>query len=323
MSASPAVLIVCFKRFQYIDDYFDLGIKVGITRFYIAVDGSENSVITERQREFVNQVNSKYKDKNIEIYWWLRLQNLGLAASMITALDWFFRFEESGIILEDDLLLSNEFFLFCLSGLKSSRNENLYSISGNQPISNLLNGKSNNCGNYPLVWGWATWRDRWIEIRKIYELSSCSIIRPSSSLGLTIFGFWFAGVMRVRSGILSSWALPFAAASRSRNWLHIYPDVNLVQNLGNDKDATHTFSNSGFTEMSSSLRFNPVNDRFCDERSAKAMTLSIEKNVYQIKFKHTFSPLAYLFTKAFDWTIRKDAFVVKLNEVEIPKFQRR
>ena len=87
MSNSPAVLIVCFKRFQYIDAYFDLGIGVGIRKFYIAVDGSENSVITERQHEFMKHINSKYMDKNIEIYWWLRPQNLGLAVSMITAVD--------------------------------------------------------------------------------------------------------------------------------------------------------------------------------------------------------------------------------------------
>lgn len=321
MSNSPAVLIVCFKRFQYIDAYFDLGIGVGIRKFYIAVDGSENSVITERQHEFMNHINSKYRNKNIEIYWWLRPQNLGLAVSMITAVDWFFQFEESGIILEDDLLLSNEFFLFCLSGLNSSRNKDLYSISGNQPISDWPDGESNNCGNYPLIWGWATWRDRWVEIRKIYELSSFSVVRPSSSLGPRIFGFWFAGVMRVRSGFLSSWALPFAAASRSRNWLHIYPKVNLVQNLGDDNDATHTFSNSSFTKMSSSPQFNPVNDWFCDKRLAKAMTLSIEKKFYRIKLRHTFSPFVYLCFKVFDPNIRKDEFVRKLKEVEIPKFQ--
>ncbi len=323
MSASPAVLIVCFKRFQYIDDYIDLGIRAGVSRFYIAVDGSEDSIITEKQYEFLNRINSNYKNEKVIIYWWLRPKNFGLAVSMITAIDWFFQFEESGIILEDDLLLSTEFFLFCLSGLNSSKDERVYSISGNQPIGDSFEQKLNNCGNYPLIWGWATWRDRWIEIRKIYELPSFKIIRPSTHLGLRIFGFWFTGVMRVKSGVLSSWALPFAAASRSRNWLHIYPDVNLVQNLGDDKDATHTFSNSSFTEISRSLHFNTVSEGSYDALLAKATTLSIEKKVYHIKFRHSLLPVLYFFTNVSDWAIRKNIFDRKLKEVEIPNYQSR
>ena len=57
--------------------------------------------------------------------------NLGCGLAVSTAIDWFFSYEEEGIILEDDCLPSDSFFHFCDFMLDYHRNDqNIFLIGG-------------------------------------------------------------------------------------------------------------------------------------------------------------------------------------------------
>ena len=91
-----------------------------------------------------------------------RQSNLGLSKSIILGVSEVFNQAEHVIVLEDDLLVSEYFLDFMISGLKKfANNKNVSSVQGYcYPI---------NMGNEPFFlrgadcWGWATWKNRWSE----------------------------------------------------------------------------------------------------------------------------------------------------------------
>ena len=82
----------------------------GIKKIYAAIDGpkigQEGSDLIEST---LKKVCAKY---DLQLLIWRRKTNLGLAASVISGIDWFFNLEDEGIIVEDDLVFSPDFVKF-------------------------------------------------------------------------------------------------------------------------------------------------------------------------------------------------------------------
>lgn len=312
------ILIVCFKRFENLENYIRLGLRVGIKRFYFAIDGADSQETETTQRIFVSRMQSKYKSEELQLNWWVRNKNLGLAVSMITAIDWFFKNETVGIILEDDLLFDEDFLKFCMSNLDRYQDTDIFSISGNQVLQQSGESSSLNFGHYPLIWGWATWKDKWDNIRKIYNFEDGLKLKQIYQLRPRVFGFWFAGWLRVRDGVLSSWALPYAAISRARGWKHIYPQENLVQNLGVDIFATHTTEVSKATSRILQKATKYSIDCECTGEGVSGVDKAIENDFYLISWRNALSPAKYLAQKILGLYPKSTPLKEKIILVEIP-----
>jgi hypothetical protein len=75
------------------------------------------------------------------------------------AINWFFKNEKEGIILEDDTLPNKSFFYFCENMLKIYRNNKKISqICGSSFINKIKSKNKYSFSNYTLCWGYATWR---------------------------------------------------------------------------------------------------------------------------------------------------------------------
>jgi hypothetical protein len=312
------ILIVCFKRFDYLENYIRLGLRVGIKRFYFAIDGPDSEETERAQRFFQAYIQSKYESEELQLNWWVRSKNLGLAVSMITAIDWFFKNESSGIILEDDLLFDEDFLKFCISNLDRYHDTDIFSISGNQVLRQNMKGSSLNFGHYPLIWGWATWKDKWESIREIYNFEDGLKLKQLTQLRPRVFGFWFAGWLRVRDGVLSSWALPFAAISRASGWKHIYPQENLVQNIGVDIFATHTTELTKATSRILQKATTYSIDCECTGESVSGVDKAIENDFYLICRRNALSPAKYLAQRIFGFYPKSTPLKEKIIVVEIP-----
>ena len=87
--------------------------------------------------------------------------NLGCRVSVRKGIDWFFKYNNFGIILEDDCLPNKSFFDFCFKmNLIYKNKKKIFSISG----SNFYNKNINYdyfYTKYNHGWGWATWRRAW------------------------------------------------------------------------------------------------------------------------------------------------------------------
>ena len=107
-----AVLFLVFNRLDTTKQVFEAIRKAKPPRLYIAADGPRES--KEGEAEKVKAVR-EYVMSNInwdcEVKTLFRDKNLGCKYAVSGAIDWFFENEEMGIILEDDCLPSQSFFL--------------------------------------------------------------------------------------------------------------------------------------------------------------------------------------------------------------------
>jgi GR25 family glycosyltransferase involved in LPS biosynthesis len=209
-------------------------------KIYFALDYSKSELVQEKQKEFITKI-ERLKDKTeIDIEVWKKSRNHGVAVSVISALDWFFEREEMGIVLEDDLVFDKDFLEYCNKALsKYKAQKEVVMISGNRfDLSD--SDKSVVATNYPQIWGWATWRDRWLQMRKFITGEKKLTLSQWNSLPSLYF---YAGAKRAQAGSVDTWDLPLAYEMYVNELICVLPPVNLVSNIGNDQHSAHTKNN--------------------------------------------------------------------------------
>ena len=91
--------------------------------------------------------------------------NLGCKIRVSSGIDWVFKHVEDAIILEDDIFPDLSFFQFCDELLRYYRNDKrIAMISGdNFQFGSKRNHDSYYFSKFNHIWGWATWKDRWVD----------------------------------------------------------------------------------------------------------------------------------------------------------------
>ena len=285
INLKPA-LIITYSRPQNCLKLIDALHKQGCKRVYIAIDYGKSEEILRCQSDF-DYLESNYASKFEKFEVWRRTNNLGVAASVITALDWFFNHEESGLILEDDLIISDEFLRFISCGLEILElEESVFSISGSNFFSYL--SSENFLSSYFIGWGWGTWRNRWERARVSY---SREIVRPSFSLNEYV-NFWNIGAYRCQIGTVDTWDLELTKFIRENKLVNVISSCNLVSNFGFDEYSSHT-------RLKKFPMAIPINNKALDLKNFKALQINykfdrlLENKVFEIKFRHKFLPIKY------------------------------
>jgi hypothetical protein len=227
----------------------------------------------------------------IELNLWRRRNNCGSAVSVIKSIDWIASEKQNFMILEDDLVPNNDFFSFSRFCSESFRHEDeVLMWSGNRFFSeeNRLNHTLS--VHFPLIWGWGTWSDKWIELRKgILSRRHGFSIRRS----LSAQSFLAAGRFRAQDGRIDAWDLPLASYMFNQNRLCLLPPVNLVSNIGSDAMATHTLDNSWplflETKKLSISAFEIPKDI---NRASRREERLILRRIYRVKKRHVFSRIS-------------------------------
>ena len=168
-----------------------------------------------------------------------RQTNLGCGHSISQAIDWFFTHVEEGIILEDDCLPSSSFFSFSQRGLNDFREDkSIWQIDG----SNFYHSHSQNLYEYssfPLIWGWATWKDRWDSYRFNFTPQEASNIIINQFDDHLIKAFWLNRIKDFFSNAVDTWDYQWMLTIWKNNGKVVRPPVNLVQNDGFSSRSTH------------------------------------------------------------------------------------
>ena len=241
------VLFLIFNRPDTTKRVFESIREAKPSRLYIAADGPRKGKIGELElctltREITNEV-----DWNCEVKTLFRENNLGCKVAVSSAINWFFENEEEGIILEDDCLPNQSFFMFCQTLLNYYRdNEKVMHIGG----ANFQGGIKRGDGSYYFskynhIWGWATWKSAW----KNYNISM-QIYSPEKTTHLlrSIFDtkreitYWEKIFSDVVAEKINTWDYQWTYNIWSNNGVAILPNKNLVRNIGFNADATHTAS---------------------------------------------------------------------------------
>lgn len=295
MREFPPVLITAFLRPEKTKELVAQLISMGAQSIFLSVDKGRTSKEVQAQQLMLNEITSLQLDSNTKIQINQLKVNSGLAVAVISALDWFFSSVEFGVILEDDLIPTPQFFEYCNANrFVLEENSNCWLLSGNQftELSDSVNHPI--LSHYPLIWGWATTSDKW-RVMKNEVLNGTSVLTPKR-INLVKFGFFHTGMLRARKGKIDSWAVPLSARMYMTGSTCLLPPFNLVSNQGDDSISTHS-SNSDW------MINHPVThgDNFYLSYKPSGADFSadaeIEEKIYKIHTLNFLSPIA---SKLFD-----------------------
>jgi len=107
------VLFIVFNKPDTTLKVFEAIRKVQPKKLYIAADGPRENKDGEKEKTKMVREIYKMVDWPCIVKKLFRKKNYGCKYAVSSAIDWFFKNEEEGIILEDDTLPSNSFFEFC------------------------------------------------------------------------------------------------------------------------------------------------------------------------------------------------------------------
>ena len=236
--------------------------RINASTIYVSSDGLNQE--KSKPNEIRNIIDTRnYILKNIDwdcnIFLKFNNNNLGCKNAVSNAINWFFKHEEKGIILEEDCLPNNSFFYFCekmLLRYKSNLRVGCITgvnFQGNRKVSKYSNyfSKYNHC------WGWATWRESWNIFDKDMsfwtEMKSQTKWEIDPSMLIEEKKYWEQIFEKAFLNQIDSWAYPWLASLWFSNKLTVTPELNLVSNRGFDGNATHTKNRfSNFSNMETS-----------------------------------------------------------------------
>ena len=105
------ILFLTFNRPNLTFKVFDKIKEIKPRRLYVASDGPRK---IDNEKKIVDQVRKIATNTtwDCDLQTLFRSQNLGCKNAVSGAIDWFFKNENKGIILEDDCLPNTDFFYF-------------------------------------------------------------------------------------------------------------------------------------------------------------------------------------------------------------------
>lgn len=244
------ILFVVFNRYSTAIQVFNKIREIKPKKLYIAADGPRKG----REDDKVNctKVRSiaKLVDWDCELKTLFRDENVGCGKGVSGAISWLFEHENRGIILEDDVLPNDDFFVYCADLLERYKDNNeIKAISGNN--FGIRPQKTNISYWYSSilhVWGWATWKRAWkdyeYDLTKFSKKELHNFYKPYSVTFESRL-YWYYRAMQMYRHTVDTWDYQASFWIWRTKGLCIQPVKPLVTNIGmeGETDKTHEFKN--------------------------------------------------------------------------------
>lgn len=281
------VLVIVFNRLETAKKSFECIRKIQPKYLYVASDGprigyrDDVEKINAVRVEILNSI-----DWDCEVKTLFQAQNLGCGIGVYTAINWFFKNVDYGIIMEDDCIVDSSFWEFMNEMLlRYKSDKRIGMVAGSNPISFSDYSYSYTFSRYKSCWGWGTWRRAWenmdINMNWRNEISQ-SVLLNSGYCGKDIVG-WKYKLKCIDKKVVSAWDWQWYFSLSAQNQLCIYPKVNLVSNIGNGVDATHTAFGNILIQCQS-LEFPLVHPQYVLPCSSFDRRFYSYSNSFKIKF---------------------------------------
>lgn len=152
------VLVNIYRNKKRVNLLFQEIAKVQPEKLYIFQDGGINDEVVAQLDDCLNFAKGLVTWP-CEVFHYRLDDDIGPAAAEYYAYQWMFSSEEEGIILEDDCIPNESFFLFAETMLKRYKNnERIAYISGTNPYGTFHNEKDYFFSTRGSLYGWATWK---------------------------------------------------------------------------------------------------------------------------------------------------------------------
>jgi hypothetical protein len=232
------VLFVIFNRPDIAYKSFLEIKKYQPTNLYIAADGprkekfDEVNLCNETRLKIINSI-----DWNCNIHQLFRDINIGVDKNVYEAINWMFETEKWGVIIEDDCIISQDFFYLCESAFPKYEHEEVVAhICANNTKPLTQKSSKIEFVNFPTSWGWGTWREKWynimdIEMTGYKDVTLFDTIHKFGLLrGCMYFKYWEYAYRHREE--LKTWDTIWQYNILVNNYLCILPCVNLAINNG-------------------------------------------------------------------------------------------
>lgn len=243
------VLLITFNRPEHTRKVLSAILSSEVKELYVFQDGMREDNVADKEKcqKVCEVIQELTTSANVNLHTFYSDKNLGCGPGPAAAISWFFENVEQGIILEDDCLPHPDFFPYCEELLEKYKEDNsVFCISGDNWQSRQIgNGSYYLVSGHHSTCGWAGWRRSFEsfdynleslsekEFRKIIKYYTCDLKQKQ---------YWLEIFRMVKKNQMnnSCWDYQFYFG----NWKHkrcaIAPNTNLISNIGNDLDATHS-----------------------------------------------------------------------------------
>lgn len=252
------VLFIVFNRPKETQLVFSKIREMRPSRLYISSDGPRTEYKDEKLTvDTIREQLQNSIDWPCQVQYKLHPKNLGCKIAVSSAIDWFFQNEKMGVILEDDCLPNTSFFTFCESLLHRYENDKrIWHISGSNFQFGHIRGHADYYfSQFPHIWGWATWADRWQEYDIDLKLLSEDTFQKIFKNNARFYNLWFNRFKETKNGRSNTWDYQWMFTILINSGLSITPNKNLVSNIGFNEYATHTNQKNCILENISTKEF--------------------------------------------------------------------
>ena len=213
-----------------------------LSQLYIFSDGpkdAQTSAKVDSVRKFLKTITGFQSVEIIE-----RRTNYGLAGSIIDGVSELIEKFGRVIVVEDDLVTSQNFLLYMNQALDSYQlDERIWSVSGfSFPINySLIYPFDAAFGIRASSWGWATWQNRWKKVE--WDVSNYASFTQNKN-ARRAFNRGGSDMCKMlhdqMTGKINSWAIRFCYAQFRNGAFDVFPRISKVKSIGFDNAATHT-----------------------------------------------------------------------------------
>ena len=242
------VLLIGFNRPEHLSRVIDRIRTVQPTRVFVAIDGPRPERKGEQRRVQDCQQLVSTIDWPCDVSTLFHDQNLGCGLGVSTAISWFFRHVERGIILEDDILPSPDFFPFCTQLLdRYADDPRVFAVSGCNFVPTEAQSRPDlpyRFSRVPHIWGWATWRRSWathqLDVRGWRRRLPLRRLWSRAGYSLPSVVYWASTFELLARNEVDTWDGQLVLAAMVEDCWTATSNVNLIENIGFGVDATHT-----------------------------------------------------------------------------------
>lgn len=242
------VLLILFNRPEQTKKLFNAVKEAKPKQLFIGIDGPRDQDDQDKINQILKLIDNTF-DFDCEVNIKNQTKNLGCGLGPRAAISWFFSNVEKGIILEDDCIPSNSFFQYADKLLEKYKSDKrIWLISGDNggPIlkAEYFGNDAYTFSNVPLIWGWASWKDRWDKYDENIDNWKKGTIVNRKNLGhVNIFEKFVVGTLCKNSSNSNNknfWDFQMYSTMLKNKGFAIIPKNNLISNIGWGEIATHT-----------------------------------------------------------------------------------
>ena len=238
------ILFTIFNRADSTYQALQPIIKYQPQKLFISSDGGR----TIEEKLKINSLRSnvlKMIDWDCEVFTLFHDENQGCGMGVFSGINWFFDHIDKGVIIEDDCIVNESFFVFMEELLiRFEYDQRIGMIAGHNNFEISGFSESYCFSKYAACWGWGTWKRAWqnMDINMKWKHDAkyyTAILKNRGFEGLEVT-HWKYQIKYIENNYVSAWDWQWYFSLAANNQLCIFPKKNLVTNIGFDKNATHT-----------------------------------------------------------------------------------